>query len=435
MFAVKLTRNMLVNSKLCLDSSTIFVVSRPHKQGYIASMYLPASFFIGIRYAKATRSNHFIAFINLVSVTGIALGLMALITVISVMNGFEGQLKQRILGIVPHMVVATNEQAQIDAIKAIPDVIATTPLIESEGVVQSPRGLQGVMFQGVEAESMQSHSEIGRNMLYGQLSDLKPGSYGVVIGRALSLRLGLRPGDKVRLISAGASVYTPFGRMPSQRVFTVVGIYDVGSELDDKVVLMQIDDLARLLRTKAQSLSKTRLFLADAFDYAKVQEQIALPTDNWRLRQGPLFDAVKMEKNMMGLMLLLIISVAAFNIVSALVMVVTEKKGDIAILRTQGMGSADIMKVFLFNGLYNGLKGTAWGLLGGLLLVSQLNLILELLGAPIMLGDNGQHLPVDVQWQQIGLLIGFSLLLTFLASLYPAYRALKIQPAQALKYE
>ena len=427
---------MLGNSKLCLDQS--YCISDPdlHLQGLIASMFHPASFFIGIRYAKASRSNHFIAFINLVSVTGIALGLMALITVISVMNGFEGQLKQRILGIVPHMVVDTREQSeQIPAIGQIEQVLAITPLIEGEGVVQSPRGLQGVMFQGIDPNTMEQHSEIARNMLYGELTDLKAGEYGLVIGRALSLKLGLRAGDKARVIAAGASIYTPFGRMPSQRLYTVVGIYDVGSELDDKVILMHMADSSRLMRQKVENLSKTRLFLEDAFEYQEVEQQISLPTDNWRLRQGPLFDAVKMEKNMMGLMLLLIISVAAFNIVSALVMVVTEKKGDIAILRTQGMNSKDIVRIFMFNGLYNGLKGTFWGLLGGLLLVSQLNLILELLGAPIMLGDNGKHLPVDVQWQQIGFLVLFSLLLTFVASLYPAYRALKIEPAQALKYE
>ena len=398
-------------------------------------MYLPASFFIGIRYAKASRSNHFIAFINLVSVSGIALGLMALITVISVMNGFEGQLKQRILGIVPHMVVDTREQESTSHnLGNIEQVLATSELIEGEGVVQSPRGLQGVLFQGIEPASMETHSEIARNMLYGNLTDLVAGEYGLIIGRALSLKLGLRAGDKARVIAAGASVYTPFGRMPSQRVFTVVGIYDVGSELDDKVVLMHITDSARLMRSKQSNLAKTRLFLQDAFEYQRVEEKIPYPSDNWRKRQGPLFDAVKMEKNMMGLMLLLIISVAAFNIVSALVMVVTEKKGDIAILRTQGMNSGDIMRIFMINGLYNGLKGTFWGLLGGLLLISQLNLILELLGAPIMLGDNGQHLPVDVQWQQVGFLVLFSLLLTFLSSLYPAYRALKVQPAQALKH-
>lgn len=400
-------------------------------------MFLPASFFIGVRYAKANRNNHFIAFINIVSVTGIALGLTALITVISVMNGFEGQLKQRILGIIPHMVVDTRSTGPNvrQELTNIQGVVNATPIIESEGVVQSPRGLQGVLFQGVEPAAMTEHSEIARNMLYGDLLSLQKGQYNLVIGRALSLKLGLRAGDQVRVIAAGASVYTPLGRMPSQRLFRIAGIYDVGSELDDKVILMHIDDAAKLLRSRSDKLAKTRLFLEDAFEYQKVEALISLPMDNWRLRQGPLFDAVKMEKNMMGLMLLLIIAVAAFNIVSALVMVVTEKKGDIAILRTQGMSRDKIMAIFMVNGLYNGVKGTVWGLAGGLLLVSQLNGLLGLVGAPIMLGDNGQHLPVDVQWSQVGLLVVFSLLLTFLASLYPAYRALKVEPALALKYE
>ncbi|MEH6713594.1 MAG: FtsX-like permease family protein, partial [Paraglaciecola polaris] len=210
------------------------------------------------------------------------------------------------------------------------------------------------------------------------------------------------------------------------------------SELDAKVILMNINDSAKLMRNKVNRIAQTRLFLHDPFEYKTVVDsvsQLGLASDDWRTRQGPLFDAVKMEKNMMSLMLLLIIAVAAFNIVSALVMVVTEKKGDIAILLTQGLSRRRIMQVFLFNGLYNGIKGTLFGALGGLLLVSQLNNLLRLFNVPIMAATGGEGLPIIMHWQQIAMLILFSLLLCFAASIYPAYRAVKVDPASALKYE
>ncbi|MEP4891851.1 MAG: lipoprotein-releasing ABC transporter permease subunit [Aliiglaciecola sp.] len=399
-------------------------------------MSYPVSTFIGFRYARASKSSHFIAFINLFSVVGIALGLIALITVSSVMNGFELQLKNRMLGITPHIVADTRDSApdKIAQLAEIEGVDGVSPIIESEGIVQSRRGIQGVQLHGVDPEYMQQHSIVAQNMIFGQFSQLKSGQYNIVMGRALASKLSIRPGDQVRIISAGASSYSPMGRMPSQRLFTVVGLFDLASQLDDKVVYIDIQDNAKLLRKSADKLQQTRLFLEDAFQYRRVEQQIDLPTVDWRVRQGPLFDAVKMEKNMMSLMLLLIIAVAAFNIVSALVMVVTEKQGDIAILRTQGMRGSSIIVIFLINGLYNGIKGTVIGLILGILLVTQLNTILEVFGMPIAVGD-GQGLPVDIRWQQILSLVTLSIGLCFIATLYPAYKALKVQPAEALKYE
>ncbi|MFT4994733.1 MAG: lipoprotein-releasing system permease protein [Paraglaciecola sp.] len=403
-------------------------------------MFHPVSAFIGLRYAKASKGNHFIAFINYFSVVGIALGLMSLITVLAVMNGFESQLKQRVLGITPHIVVDTRgrDTDLIQKLASIEGVLASARYIEAEGVLQSALGLQGVLMQGVEPTSMSQHSIIAKNMLIGKLDTLLAGEYRVVIGRALSQKLKLRLGDKTRLLAAGASVFSPVGRIPSQRIFTVSGIYDVGSKLDEKVVLLNIEDAANLLRTKVRKISQTRLFLYDAFDYQSVLlaiQPLALPSDNWRSRQGPLFDAVKMEKNMMALMLLLIIAVAAFNIVSALVMVVTEKQGDIAILLTQGMSRIQVLSIFLFNGTYNGIKGTVFGVSAGVVLVSQINNIISLLGIPILLGPDGHSLPVELHWQQVLVLVLFSLILCFVSSLYPAYRAVKVDPARALQYE
>ncbi|MCC2615875.1 lipoprotein-releasing ABC transporter permease subunit [Aestuariibacter halophilus] len=394
------------------------------------------SAFIGLRYAKAQRGHGFIAFINLFSVAGIALGLMALITVLSVMNGFEAQLKTRLLGLTPHLMVDTRDAdaQQAEQLAELPGVAAVSPMIEGEGVVQSPSNLQGVMLQGIEPGDTTTYQTISDNMLMGSLQQLQPGEYGVVIGRRLASTLNVRPGDGIRLM-AGVSVYTPFGRVPSQRIFKVVGVYDMGSELDDKVVMLHRQDLARLMRQPEQALSQTRVTLYDAFDYQTVSQQLSLPVHSWRTRQGPLFDAVKMEKNMMALMLMLIIAVAVFNTLSALVMVVTEKQGDVAILRTQGMTATDIVRIFLYSGLYNGLKGTLIGLAGGILLVWQLNPLLALLDAPIMLAANGQGLPIDVRPGQIVVAVLLLLAMCFLATLYPAYRALRVQPAVALKYE
>lgn len=403
-------------------------------------MFYPLSAFIGLRYAKASKGSHFIAFINFFSVAGIALGLMALITVLSVMNGFEGELKLRNLGITPHILVKNKSAADShpDTFKHLNEVVASAQQINSEGIVQSSKGLTGVLFQGIQPEVMQQSSVIAQNMLIGELTDLVKGEYGIIIGRALSIKLNLRIGEKARLMASENSYFGPFGRMYSQRIFRVVGIFDMGSALDDKAVLMHIDDAARLLRSKTATLAQTRLFLADAFAYKSVVqtlEQQGYSSTNWRDQQGVLFDAVKMEKNMMSLMLLLIISVAAFNIVSALVMVVTEKQGDIAILLTQGMTRNNIMGIFLFNGIYNGIKGTVIGVVAGVLLVTQINNLVRLFNLPIFLSPDGQGLPTDLQWQQVIFLIATSLILCFLASLYPAYRAVRVNPADALKYE
>ncbi|MBC3767015.1 lipoprotein-releasing ABC transporter permease subunit [Neptunicella marina] len=402
-------------------------------------MFQPAFAFIGLRYARASKSSHFIAFINFFSVAGIALGITALITVSSVMNGFEDQLKQRILGIVPHLLIKDPQKTlSSESVLAMQHVIGSGAQVEAEALVQGQRGLQGVQIQGVEPDVMQKYSAITENMLTGSLLQLAPKSYQVVIGAALARQLGVQTGDQVRLIVAGAMVYTPLGPMPSQRMFTVSGIFDLSSELDDKVVLMNISDAARLMRKPLNNVAQQRLFLDDAFAYKQVENQLyamsdKLQIESWRAREGALFDAVKMEKNMMALMMMLIVAVAAFNIVSALVMVVTEKRGDIAILRTQGMTAGDILKIFLTNGLYNGVKGTSLGLAGGLLLATQLNHLTALLGVVVLPGSS--QLPVVIAPNQVITVVVLSLLLTFVATLYPAYRAANVNPASALRYE
>lgn len=402
------------------------------------------SAFIAYRYAKSNKASQtsFVAFINRFSVAGIALGLMALIIVVSVMNGLEGQLKQRILGVVPHIETEAIDASHIDAVQAIDGVITTMMYREAEAVVQSRSDLRGVQIHGVSPEVMVKHTLVAENLEQGRFSDLASGSYFAIIGRSLAIQLDARVGDKLRVMVTGASVYTPFGRMPSQRLVTVSGIFDMGSQVDDKVIYMHLDDVNRLLRDPKGSGVSTRLFLDDAFNYQAVVTALkrrinvgdsAIKT--WRERQGPLFDAVKMEKNMMMLMLLLIIAVAAFNIVSALVMVVSEKKGDIAVLQTQGMLPNTIMWVFILNGLFNGVKGAGVGLLLGVFTTLVINDVLAILGVPIALAADGSGLPIEMQATQIIGITLLSLLLCVLASVYPARKAMKIQPSQALQNE
>ncbi|APD93814.1 ABC transporter substrate-binding protein [Alteromonas mediterranea] len=485
-------------------------------------MFYPVSAFIAYRYAKSSKSSQtsFVSFINRFSVAGIALGLMALIIVVSVMNGLEGQLKQRVLGIVPHIEITktptttsneitktptttskdatltktpiVNKQTQkltetpttpgnlsetptstvskptiseddgskltktptvspqsqsamtLDALSKTPikGVVASMAYRETEAVVQSRSDLRGVQVHGVEPVVMLEHTLVANHMEQGRFNDLVEGSFSAIIGRALAIKLDARVGDRLRVMVAGASVYTPLGRMPSQRLVTIVGVFDMGSQMDDKVMYMNLKDVNRLMRDPKGDGQSLRLFLNDAFNYLAVVDHLTdtmgVSVSNirtWRERQGPLFDAVKMEKNMMTLMLLLIIAVAAFNIVSALVMVVTEKQGDIAVLQTQGMLPGTVMWIFVLNGLFNGIKGAGIGLILGVVITLQLNNILDLIGSPLALAADGSGLPVEMDAIQIAGIALLSLLLCVLASVYPARKAMKIAPSQALQNE
>lgn len=472
-------------------------------------MFYPLSAFIAYRYAKSNKASQtsFVSFINRFSVAGIALGLMALIIVVSVMNGLEGQLKQRILGIVPHIEITktpieitktpiasnslsktpiqkevaneatktpitTDKLSQTPNVKevrktaeltetptqkatepkplslneismtSIEGVVASMDYREAEAVVQSRSDLRGVQVHGVQPDVMLEHTLVANHMEQGRFSDLAKGSFAAIIGRSLAIKLEARVGDRLRVMVAGASVFTPFGRMPSQRLVTVVGVFDMGSQMDDKVMYMNLDDVNRLMRDPKGNEQSLRFFLNDAFNYQTVVDQltdrVGVSVNNirtWRERQGPLFDAVKMEKNMMTLMLLLIIAVAAFNIVSALVMVVTEKQGDIAVLQTQGMLPSSVMWIFVLNGLFNGIKGAGIGLILGVFITLQLNNILDVIGSPLALAADGRGLPIEMGVVQIISITLLSLLLCVLASVYPARKAMKIAPSQALQNE
>ena len=394
------------------------------------------SAFIALRYSQSGTKQSFVAFINRFSIIGITLGLASLIIVVSVMNGLESQLKKRVLGILPHIVMQTPEN--IDFTPQISElIVAQMPFAQQEVIVQSRSSISGLILQGTVSDSAQ-YSIVAKSVVAGNWQSLSSKSFNVGISRILANKLDVDLGQQLRIISTQASVYSPLGRLPSQRLVRVAAIFDINSEMDDKVIFMHLDDLARLTRKATIEVQQTRLFLKDAFNYQAITEYLNennIKYSLWRDRQGVLFDAVKMEKNMMSLMLLLVIAVASFNVVSALVMVVSEKKSDIAILQTQGMSQSDVMKIFLFNGVFNGLKGVISGVFLGLLGCWKLNDLLALMGSNLAFGENGQGLPIDIQPMQLILIALISMTLCVLASWYPAYKAQSITPANSLRSE
>lgn len=399
-------------------------------------MLAKVSAFIGIRYARVNSGNQFISFINVFSVLGISLGLAALILVSSVMNGFEAQLKRKILSLSPHIVVSSDTPPSPETFPS--DVNAVSHWLELQTIVQSSSHLQGVLMRGVIPNEYKDSPVFNQFLTQGGIEHMIAGKYHVILGFELARSLDVGVGDVVRVIVPGQVLYTPLGPVPKQRKMIVTGLFRSGSEMDARLMYAHHSDVQRLTRAKTDTSSLHRLTLNDAFQLDSVIT--ALPAtykvhETWRDRQGALFSAVKMEKNMMSLMLLLIIAVAAFNIVSSLVMVVTEKKSDIAILRTQGLSTFSIMQVFMFNGMFNGLKGCLWGVSLGLLIAYQINPLLIALNLHLLPMENGQILPVVIEPRSILMMTLLSLTFSLLATLYPAYAATKQKPAQALRYD
>ncbi|XQW84010.1 lipoprotein-releasing ABC transporter permease subunit [Thalassotalea piscium] len=410
-------------------------------------MFQPVSFFIGLRYSKSRSRTGFVSFITFFSIVGILLGVASLITVVSVMNGFEGELKKRILGLVPHVLVSTKDQTSIQQWQSlrqqfltIKDVKQVTPMIESEALIQSKSAIRMVLMQGVKPE-LEKNNIVSSRMTFGQLTDLDKFGFSMVMGESLAREMNVNIGDKVRLLLPNKTVFTPMGRMPVQRTFTLVGLFDVGSQVDDSMVYLTTESATKMLRRQEGEIRQLRLYLDDAFDADTVISELEqhfpqFQFTSWKATQGSLFGAVKMEKNMMGLSLALIIAVAAFNIVSALVMVVIDKRGEIAILQTFGMTRASIVKIFISQGMINGLWGTLLGVITGVLLTTNLNSILSFLGLNLLgAGAGTQQLPIQLDSFHV-LIIGLSALaMSFVATLYPAYHASKTQPAEVLRNE
>ncbi len=422
-------------------------------------MFQPVSLFIGLRYSRSKNRAGFISFITFFSTVGILLGVASLITVVSVMNGFEGELKKRILGIVPHVVVTSNEANHHDKLPlwqklreqllAQKHINQVTPFLSSEALIQSPDNIQGVMLQGIMSDFEQGNI-ISDHMVAGSLSSLSEQAYAIVLGRSLASKLKISLNDTVRIVLPNKTIFTPMGRMPVQRTFTVTGIFDVGSQVDDAMVYVHSKYGAKLLRRKGDGIGQLRLYLDDAFNADKVVQELTqspsselmvnsyqkLTFTTWNDSQGALFSAVNMEKKMMWLMLSLIVAVAAFNIVSALVMVVVEKKGEIGILQTLGLSKMGVVKIFITQGMVNGLWGVSLGSILGVLLSQYLNDILAVFGVNIFgTGYAMQQLPIQLEVTNVVVIAISALVMSFIATLYPAFQASNTQPAEVLRNE
>ncbi len=404
-----------------------------------------------MRYTRAKRRNHFISFISLTSMVGLALGVLVMILVLSVMNGFDRELRTRILGMVPHATISSYQpiddwRALASKVQSHPEVAAVAPFTQLQGMLTHSGGVQPVLVNAVLPEAEKNVSIIEQHMVAGSLDDLHDGEFGIVIGEISARRFRVAIGDKLTFILPEASV-TPAGVFPRLKRFTVVGVFKVGAELDSSLALIHVGDAARLSRWQPNQVEGVRLKLKDLFQAPEVAWRIAgqLGDDytarDWTRSHGSLFQAIQMEKTMIALLLLLIVAVAAFNIISTLVMVVTDKKADIAILRTLGMTPQQIMLVFMVQGSVIGVVGT---LIGGVLgVVAALNVtewvaaLERLLGHKFLSSDVYfiNYLPSQLRVEDVVLICSAALSMSFLATLYPAWRAARTQPAEALRYE
>ncbi len=405
--------------------------------------------YIGLRYTRAKRRNQFISFISAFSLIGMALGVMALIVVLSVMNGFDREMKERILSIIPHGFVdqlpAVNDwQSLSEKIERHPKVIASAPYISSSAMVTYAGGVEVIELQGILPEAEAKVSVVDQRMIVGDVAQLQPGDYGIVMGRLLASRLMLAPGDKIRITSPEINI-TPMGAFTRSRSFTLVGVFEVGAQVDSTLALIHLHDAQKFLRrTGAQGLHvKTEDMFAAAQVMRELRDQLGdgYRVKDWSQTQGSLFQAVKMEKIVVGSLLMIIIAVAAFNIVSSLVLMVADKRSDIAVLRTMGVSARQIMAIFIVQGSAIGFFGTFIGMVIGCIVALTLTSIMSgieaLLGLQVLDPDVYfiSQLPSVLLWQDV-VFIGFvALLLSFIATLYPAYRAARIEPAEALRYE
>ncbi len=407
---------------------------------------------VGLRYTRAKRRNHFISFISLISMAGIALGVAALIVVLSVMNGFQKELRTRILGVASHVQISGADNRLADW-KAVADIAAgharvqaVAPFVNAQGMLANGQSVRGAVVRGVLPGMEDRVAEIGRHMRSGSLESLKPGEFGIVLGSDLARTLGVVTGDKVALIAPQGQV-TPAGVIPRLKQFLVTGIFEIGMfEYDSGLALIHLEDAQRLYQM-GDAVSGVRLKLDDLFEARTVARQIMSKLDantyatDWTRSHANFFRAVEIEKRVMFVILTLIVAVAAFNIVSTLVMVVTDKQADIAILRTLGASPASILQIFVVQGALIGVIGTLIGLACGVALGLNVDTVVPAIERAFSIQFLAKDvyyisdLPSDVQLKDVIVIGLVSLAMSFVATLYPSWRASRVNPAEALRYE
>ncbi|MBN8475279.1 lipoprotein-releasing ABC transporter permease subunit [Sulfuritalea sp.] len=411
---------------------------------------------IGLRYTRAQPregvANRFISFISLISMLGLALGVAALIVVLSVMNGFQKELRERILGVVSHVQISSESGELADWSQVVqgaarhPRVKAAAPYVQAQGMLSHDGQVRGMMVRGILPEVEDSVADFARHMRSGKLAQLVPGEFGIVLGSELARALRATTGDKLTLL-APQGLVTPAAILPRVKQFRVVGIFEVGMfEFDSGLALVHMGDAQKLYRMDDR-VTGVRLKVDDLFAAPRIGRELLrfLDTDawvsDWTRSHANFFRAVEIEKRMMFLILLLIVAVAAFNIVSTLVMAVTDKRADIAILRTLGASPKSIMAIFMVQGTLIGSVGLAAGIAGGVALALNIDVVVpaleNVLGLKFLSRDVYyiSDLPSDLHWSDVGTIGVVSFVLTLLATLYPSWRASRTQPAEALRHE
>lgn len=416
-------------------------------------MFRPAAIFIGLRYTRAKRRNHFISFISLMSMFGIALGILVLITVLSVMNGFDQEIKKRVFSMVPPITVASTMNALANwqdvevNLQKMPTVTGVAPYVNGQVMITSSGLVQPAMLTGILPEEQEKVSNLTGKMVQGKLTDLIPGSFGIVLGEELADRLNAIIGDKITVMIPQASL-SPAGVIPRFKRFTVTGIFRAGSGFgfDLGLAFINLADAQKLFQL-GSTVTALYVNVKDVYAAPRISEEIASalgPTArvmNWTQQFGEYFHAVSLEKTMMFFILLLIIAVAVFNLVCTLVMVVNEKEADIAILRTIGATPKMIMAIFVVQGAIVGVVGTILGVVGGVALALNVTTVVnwiehifhvQFLSSSVYFVN---YLPSELEWGDVWRISFAALSLSLLATLYPAWRAARTEPVEALRYE